>query len=109
MRSDGLEIAQAVQSQPFQVVQFPEGIAGLKPARAQQPGLDQRAGAESDQTEGMLLFIFNQWETPVRKLLDGRGLIKTGQGQEAGNGVRWHEAYSVLRRMVGVWKWLDVS
>ena len=44
----------------------------------------------------MLLFIFDDQETPVRKLLDGGWLIDAGQGQEHENVVERHDCHCLL-------------
>jgi hypothetical protein len=43
----------------------------MKPVRAQCFAADIPAGLKGEQAEGMVFLIFNNQETPVRKLLDG--------------------------------------
>jgi hypothetical protein len=46
----------------------------------------------------MLLFIFDNEESPVRKLLDGGWLIDAGQGQEHENVVQRHDDQYLLQQ-----------
>ena len=97
MRGDRVQVAQAVKRKPFQVVELPDRIAGLKPPRAERRAFDIPARADRDQAEGMLFFIFDHQKAAVCQLLDGGRFVQAGQGQEGGNGVERHGHEGGLR------------
>ena len=101
MRCEGVDRPRPVESDPFKIIQLPECITGYQRFRAQRRAADTPIGADGDQTEGMLFFIFNDQKTPVRKPLDGGWLIEAGQGQEHENVVQRHDGHCLLLQTVG--------
>ena len=82
--------ARAVKGQSFQVVQLPDRVPAMEPARAQCFAAGIPAGAEGEQTEGLVFFIFNHQEAPVRQLLHGGGFVEAREGLENGCEVWCH-------------------
>ena len=54
----------------------------MEPARAQCFAAGIPTGAEGELTEGVVFFIFNYQETPVRQLLDGGGFVEAREELE---------------------------
>jgi hypothetical protein len=89
-------MASPVEGDSFEIVQLPESLGGFLRPRAQRGAGDRAIGTDRDQAERMLLFVFQNEETPVGKLLDGGRLVKAGQVRNSG--VLFRVACGILYR-----------
>lgn len=98
MRGDGVEEARSIQGKALKIVQFPKVTEELEQGGGERNAVDI-ACVDRDQSEWMVLLVFDHKKTPIRQLPDRRRLVDAGQGSE----MRWfevgHRALSTLGRL----------